>query len=90
MWFQLSADRFASIFATAGLPQDLLVPLHLSPKLTRYVAAHAGVSFVSFTGSVSGGEEVQRAALDSVTIGFKGVALEVRCLFHDLQRPEMN
>jgi len=71
----LVADRFASLFASAGLPANLLTPLHLSPTLTQHLAAHPSVKFVSFTGSVAGGRGIERAAAGSETI--KGVALEL-------------
>lgn len=72
---KLVADRFAVLFAAAGLPSNLLTPLHLSPTLTQRVASHPVVKFVSFTGSVQGGRGIERAAAASETI--KGVALEV-------------
>ena len=64
------------MFAAAGLPANLLTPLHLSPTLTQHLAAHPLVKYVSFTGSVQNGRNIERAAASSDTI--KGVALEVR------------
>jgi hypothetical protein len=49
--------------------------VHLSPELTAHAVASPLVNFVSFTGSVSGGAAVQKAAISAP--GFKGVALEV-------------
>ncbi|KAG6837465.1 hypothetical protein H0H93_009008 [Arthromyces matolae] len=71
----VTAERFVSALLKAGLPQNVLQVTHLSLDLTRYVVSHPGVEFVSFTGSVKGGREVGRAAVEGD--GFKGVALEL-------------
>ncbi|KAG9312587.1 Aldehyde/histidinol dehydrogenase [Chiua virens] len=71
----LVAERFVDMLHKAGVPQDLVQVLHLSPSLTTYVVQHALVDFVSFTGSVVGGQAVERAAVEAS--GFKGVALEL-------------
>ncbi|KAJ7615051.1 succinate semialdehyde dehydrogenase [Mycena polygramma] len=71
----LSAERFALLLHRAGVPTDVVIPLHLSPKLTTQAIQHPLVSFVSFTGSVSGGRAVEQAAVNAPR--FKGVALEL-------------
>ncbi|KAI0076634.1 aldehyde dehydrogenase [Panus rudis PR-1116 ss-1] len=71
----LAAERFALALTRAGVPEDVIQVLHLSPELTSYAVAHPQVDFVSFTGSVVGGKSVEKAAVDAV--GFKGVALEL-------------
>ncbi|KAH7908684.1 Aldehyde/histidinol dehydrogenase [Hygrophoropsis aurantiaca] len=71
----LTAERFARALVSAGVPQDLIQVLHLSPPLTARVVQHPLVAFVSFTGSVVGGEAVERLAVEAG--GFKGVALEL-------------
>jgi acyl-CoA reductase-like NAD-dependent aldehyde dehydrogenase len=71
----LAAERFVDALHKAGVPEDLVQVLHLSPALTSYVVQHTLVDFVSFTGSVVGGQAVERAAVEAA--GFKGVALEV-------------
>ncbi|KIJ19726.1 aldehyde dehydrogenase [NAD(P)+] [Paxillus involutus ATCC 200175] len=71
----LVAERFADALHKAGVPKDLIQVLHLSPSLTSYVIQHNLVDFVSFTGSVAGGQAVERAAVEAA--GFKGVALEL-------------
>ena len=71
----LAAERFVDALHKAGVPQDLVQVLHLSPGLTSHVVQHKLVDFVSFTGSVVVGQAVERAAVQSA--GFKGVALEV-------------
>ncbi|KAF8550721.1 succinate semialdehyde dehydrogenase [Imleria badia] len=69
------AERFVDALHKAGVPEDLVQVLHLSPSLTTYVVQHTLVDFVSFTGSVVGGQAVERAAVEAA--GFKGVALEL-------------
>jgi acyl-CoA reductase-like NAD-dependent aldehyde dehydrogenase len=48
----LVAERFVDVLHKAGVPQDLVQVLHLSPGLTSYVIQHKLVDFVSFTESV--------------------------------------
>lgn len=72
----LSAERLALAFTRAGLPDGVFQVLHLSPELTLFAVQHPIVNFVSFTGSVAGGQAVGKAAAEAS--GFKGVALEVR------------
>jgi hypothetical protein len=71
----LTAERFALALTRAGVPKDVIQVLHLSPELTSHAVQHKLVDFVSFTGSVNGGREIERAAVDAKD--FKGVALEV-------------
>ncbi|KAH7103370.1 succinate semialdehyde dehydrogenase [Auriculariales sp. MPI-PUGE-AT-0066] len=71
----LAAERLAQAFTNAGLPKDVLQVLHLSPELTELAVKSKKVSFVSFTGSVAGGQAVERAA--AATGAFKGVGLEL-------------
>ncbi|KAH9175480.1 succinate semialdehyde dehydrogenase [Lactarius sanguifluus] len=71
----LTAERFALALHRAGLPENVIQVLHLSPPLTTFVVQHPLVNFVSFTGSVAGGHSVETAAVEAP--GFKGVALEL-------------
>ncbi|KAF7348446.1 putative betaine aldehyde [Mycena venus] len=71
----LSAERFSLGLHRAGVPKDVVIPLHLSPELTTQAIQHPLVNFVSFTGSVVGGRTVEQAAVSAP--GFKGVALEL-------------
>jgi len=71
----LTAERFALALNRAGVPQDVIQVLHISPTLTNYVITRKSVDFVSFTGSVEGGASVAKIAASA--IGFTGVALEV-------------
>ena len=75
----LTAERLALALERAGLPENILQVLHLSPTLATFVIQHPLVSFVSFTGSVIGGRTVEKAAVEAT--GFKGVALEVNSSF---------
>jgi acyl-CoA reductase-like NAD-dependent aldehyde dehydrogenase len=69
----LVAERFAEAFKEAGLPEGLFQYLHLSHKDTASVIRDPRVNFVSFTGSVSGGHQIQKVAAES----FVGVGLEL-------------
>ncbi|KAI0067784.1 succinate semialdehyde dehydrogenase [Artomyces pyxidatus] len=70
-----TAERFALALTRAGVPGDVIQVLHLSPALATYAVQHPLVDFVSFTGSVVGGQAVEKAAVEAP--GFKGVALEL-------------
>ena len=71
----LTAERVALALTRAGVPENIIQVLHLSPELTIHAVQHELVNFVSFTGSVTGGRKIQEAALTAKY--FKGVALEV-------------
>jgi acyl-CoA reductase-like NAD-dependent aldehyde dehydrogenase len=69
----LCAERFAECFAAAGLPEGVFQLLHLAHSDTEQVIRDPRIDFVAFTGSVSGGHAVQRAAADR----FIGLGLEL-------------
>jgi len=69
----LCAETFAACFSAAGLPTGLFEVLHLSHADTEAVIRDPRVDFVAFTGSVAGGQAVQRAAAER----FIGVGLEL-------------
>ncbi len=69
----LCAERFADAFATADLPEGVFQYLHLDHDDVARVVGDGRVDFVSFTGSVSGGQAVQRAARER----FIGTGLEL-------------
>ncbi|EIM92724.1 succinate semialdehyde dehydrogenase [Stereum hirsutum FP-91666 SS1] len=71
----LTAERIALALTRAGVPEDVIQVLHLSPPLVEHAIKHTLVDFVSFTGSVAGGQAVEKAAVEAS--GFKGVALEL-------------
>ena len=58
----LCAERYAAAFKAAGLPDGVLQFLHLSHEQVAGLIGDARVAHVAFTGSVAGGEAVQRAA----------------------------
>jgi acyl-CoA reductase-like NAD-dependent aldehyde dehydrogenase len=58
----LVAERFADAFKEAGLPEGLYQYLHLSHENTAKVIEDKRVSYVAFTGSVSGGYQIQKVA----------------------------
>ncbi|KAF8269307.1 succinate semialdehyde dehydrogenase [Lactarius quietus] len=49
----LTAERLSVALHRAGLPENVLQVLHLSPPLTTFVVQHPLVNFVSFTGSAA-------------------------------------
>jgi len=71
----LTAERFAKALIQAGVPEDVVQVVHMSPELTNHAISNPSINFVSFTGSVAGGRSVAKAAADAE--GFTGIALEV-------------
>ena len=69
----LVAERFAEAFEKAGLPKGLFQYLHLSHEDTANVIKDHRINFVAFTGSVSGGYQIQKVAAKR----FIGVGLEL-------------
>lgn len=67
------AENFKKAMSCAELPDGLLQVLHLDHEQTARVIKDNQVNFVSFTGSVGGGEAVEAAAQGQ----FMGVALEL-------------
>jgi len=69
----LCAERYAAAFAEAGLPKGVFQYLHLSHEDTSVIIRAPEIGFVAFTGSVAGGEMVERA----VAGRFIGAGLEL-------------
>ena len=69
----LCAERLQQAFDEAGLPPGLFRHLHLSHADTETVIRSPQINFVAFTGSVPGGEMVERTAAGR----FIGVGLEL-------------
>lgn len=69
----LCAERLQQVFDEAGLPPGVFQHLHLNHADTERVIQSPQVDFVAFTGSVAGGEMVERAAVGR----FIGVGLEL-------------
>ncbi len=58
----LCAERFREALGEAGFPRDVFQLVHADHAGIGALIASGGVDFVAFTGSVSGGDAVQRAA----------------------------
>ncbi len=69
----LCAERLTAAFKAAGLPDGVFQHLHLSHADTERVIQAPETDFVTFTGSVAGGDMVERTAAGR----FIGVGLEL-------------
>ena len=69
----LCAERLHRAFTEAGLPEGVFQYLHLTRGDTANVIQAPEINFIAFTGSVSGGEMVERASVGR----FIGVGLEL-------------
>jgi acyl-CoA reductase-like NAD-dependent aldehyde dehydrogenase len=58
----LVAERYAEAFAAAGAPQGIFQYLHADHDQAARLVRDARIGFVAFTGSVPGGQAIQRAA----------------------------
>jgi acyl-CoA reductase-like NAD-dependent aldehyde dehydrogenase len=58
----LCAERYQKAFEFAGLPEGAFQILHLTHDQVADVIADKRIDFVAFTGSVSGGKAIQKAA----------------------------
>lgn len=58
----LCAERFRDALAEAGIPRDVFQIVHSDHGAIGTLIASGAVDFVAFTGSVAGGDAVQRAA----------------------------
>lgn len=57
----LCAERYAQAFTAAGLPEGIFQFLHLSHQQVAEVISDRRISYVAFTGSVTGGKAIQKA-----------------------------
>ena len=69
----LVAERYAEAFAAAGLPAGVFQVVHADHGQVARLVADARIAHVAFTGSVAGGQAVQRAAAGR----FVGTGLEL-------------
>ena len=69
----LCAEHFADAFAEAELPEGVFQILHMNHDTTARLIEGGGIDFVAFTGSVEGGQAIQRAA----RARFIGIGLEL-------------
>nr|CAG8542276.1 2733_t:CDS:10 [Entrophospora candida] len=69
----LCAERYAEAFKEAGLPDDVFQVLHVSHSDTEKAIQHPHIAYVNFTGSVEGGNQIQKSA----SARFIGIGLEL-------------
>lgn len=82
----LCSEQFDKAFKAAGLPNGLFQYLHLSHAGTADVIRNSRVNFVAFTGSVRGGQSIQKTASER----FIGVGLELGGKDPAYVRPDVN
>lgn len=63
----LAGDRLAEAFHAAGIPADVFQNLVLDHATTEKLIAERQFDFVNFTGSVTGGKAIERAAAGTFT-----------------------
>ncbi len=66
-------ERMAQAFHSAGVPEDVFQNVFLSHDVTNALIAGKAFDFVNFTGSVGGGQAMERAAAGT----FTGVGTEL-------------
>jgi len=69
----LAGERMVEAFTKAGIPADLFQNIFLDHATTSALIAGNNVDFINFTGSVGGGQEMERAAAGT----FTGVGTEL-------------
>ncbi|WP_377186647.1 aldehyde dehydrogenase family protein [Ruegeria meonggei] len=69
----LVGERIAQAFHAAGVPEEVFQNMFLSHEVTNDLIAGNAFDFVNFTGSVSGGQAMERAAAGT----FTGVGTEL-------------
>ncbi len=69
----LVGERMATAFHEAGVPADVFQNLFLDHECTSNLISSKQFGFINFTGSVSAGKEIERAAAGT----FTGVGLEL-------------
>lgn len=63
----LVADRVVEAFRAAGLPEGVFTSVNISHETTARLIATRSFDHISFTGSVRGGAEIERAAAGTFT-----------------------
>lgn len=69
----LVGERMVKAFVDAGVPKDVFQNVFLDHQTTSDLIASKSFGFVNFTGSVSGGRAIERAAAGT----FTGIGLEL-------------
>src|SRR5690606_22438270 len=80
----LCAERMGEAFAAGGLPEGVFQHLHLGHDAVARIIDSGRVGFVSFTGSVAGGHDVQKAAANR----FLAIGLELGATDPAYVRPD--
>ena len=63
----LVGERLAEAFHAAGIPEDVFQNVVLDHATTEHLIAGRAFNFVNFTGSVAGGQAIERAAAGTFT-----------------------
>jgi acyl-CoA reductase-like NAD-dependent aldehyde dehydrogenase len=63
----LVGERLAEAFHAAGIPADVFQNVVLDHVTTEHLIANSAFNFVNFTGSVGGGQAIERAAAGTFT-----------------------
>lgn len=63
----LVGERLAEAFHAAGIPTDVFQNVVLDHATTEHLIANRAFNFVNFTGSVGGGQAIERAAAGTFT-----------------------
>ncbi len=69
----LVGERLAAAFHSVGIPEDVFQNVFLDHQTTSDLIADRAFGFVNFTGSVGGGQAIERAAAGT----FTGIGLEL-------------
>ena len=69
----LAGENIAKAMHAAGVPEDIFQNLFLDHTLTSQLIAELSFDFINFTGSVSGGRSIEKAAAG----GFTQIGLEL-------------
>ncbi|TQI75232.1 acyl-CoA reductase-like NAD-dependent aldehyde dehydrogenase [Bosea sp. AK1] len=69
----LTGERLARAFHEAGVPEDVFANVFLDHETSSRLIADRQFDFINFTGSVAGGQAIERAAAGT----FTGIGLEL-------------
>lgn len=69
----LVGERIVRAFTEAGMPEDVFINLFLDHKGSEQLISTGSFDFINFTGSVGGGQAIERAAAGT----FTGLGLEL-------------
>jgi len=69
----LVGERIVRAFTEAGMPEDVFINVFLDHRGAEHLVAAGSFDFINFTGSVGGGQAIERAAAGT----FTGLGLEL-------------